>query len=148
MAIPTGVTSCSERETIGQPCPPTSEPDDTYTDGQRQCPLLPLLACGPDKLGNATAERETFKELVENDRDEDRDPLVASGSPERDANHDRVEDDAGFKDQDVEVSLSRRIVGGNLARRPMAVSEVALGMDKLLLAFDEGDQSRDPESFD
>ena len=44
---------------------------------------------------------------MEYDRNEDRDPLVTAGRSERDANHDRVEDDAGFEDEDVEVSLSR-----------------------------------------
>ena len=44
---------------------------------------------------------------MENDRNEEWDPLVASGRSERDTNHDRVEDDAGFEDQDVEVSLGR-----------------------------------------
>ena len=60
----------------------------THTKGQSHRPLLPSLASGPHELTDAAAEREAFKELVENDRDEERDPLVAAGRSERDADHD------------------------------------------------------------
>lgn len=84
---------------------------------------------------------------MENDCDEEWDPLVAPGRSERDPNHNRVEDDAGFEDEDVEVSLGRRIVGGNLARRTMAVTEVVLAMNMFLLAVNQRGQSSCLESF-
>jgi hypothetical protein len=90
MAIPTGVMSCSEKEIASQHSCGDPESWDTraHTEGQSHCPLLPSLAGGPHELTDATAEREAFKELVENDRNEEWDPLIAAGRSERDADHD------------------------------------------------------------
>lgn len=66
---------------------------------------------------------------LEGDRAEERDPLGASRSSERDANHDRVEDDAALEDYDVKMSLWTGVVGGRTVQgSAVAVSDVDEGL--------------------
>lgn len=52
--------------------------------------------------GDPTAQGDTFKELVEQERDQQRDKLGADGGTEGDTNNDRVESDAEFKDESTD----------------------------------------------
>jgi len=55
-----------------------SEETRTYAKCARHHPLLPSLAVPHNELTDAAAERETLEELVEDDGDEERDPLRAA----------------------------------------------------------------------
>lgn len=62
---------------------------------------------------------------MEDDSDEEGDPLVATACAERYTDHDRVKDYARLEDEHVEVSLSRGVVWTELARRSVRVAEIA-----------------------
>lgn len=63
------------------------------------------------QTGETSDSRKTLEELVEYDDDQKGGPAVATGSSERDTDHDRVEQDTGFQDQDLPLLVRSGQVG-------------------------------------